>query len=101
MPQTPFGERKLATPATRLKDTTAESPVRQDGPGPDIFWASLTMEELARAQNVRPMTEVQALFGTWPGDEDDGFEAAVDELRYPVGANSCPVDRQMRKSYGS
>ena len=101
MPQTPVGERKLATPATRLQDTSAESPVRQDGPVPDIFWASPTLEELAHAQNVKPMTDVQALFGTWPGDEDDGFEVAVDELRHSASTISCPADRQMRKFYVS
>ena len=77
MSQTPIGEREQATPATRLQDTSAKSPVRQDGPDPDIFWDSPTLEELAHAQKVQPMTDVQALFGTWPGDEDDGFEEAV------------------------
>ncbi len=48
------------------------------------FWESPTLEQLARAQNVQPMTDVKSLFGTWPGDEDDGFEATVDELRHPA-----------------
>ena len=26
---------------------------------------------------------VQALFGTWPGEDDDGFEASIHELRHP------------------
>ena len=55
------------------------------------------MEELARAQNVQPMTDVQALFGTWPGDEDDGILKAIDELRHPSSMNNRPGDRQMRK----
>ena len=29
------------------------------------------------------MADVRALFGTWPGEENDGFEAAIDELRHP------------------
>ena len=47
------------------------------------FWESPTLEELARSQNVQPMADVRALFGTWPGEENDGFEAAIDELRHP------------------
>ncbi|MFH0983400.1 MAG: hypothetical protein V2A79_17925 [Planctomycetota bacterium] len=47
------------------------------------FWDSPTLEELARSQDVQPMADVRALFGTWPGEDDDGFEAAIDELRHP------------------
>ena len=47
------------------------------------FWESPTLEQLAHSQNVRPMADVHSLFGTWPGEEDDGFEAAIDELRHP------------------
>lgn len=47
------------------------------------FWESRTLAELARAQEVRPMPDVRALFGTWPGEADDGFEAAIDPLRQP------------------
>ena len=97
MSQTPIGEREQATPATRIQDTSAESPVRQDGPVSGIFWESPTLEELARAQNVQPMTDVQALFGMWPGEEDDGFEETIDELRHPAGTNDWPGDRHMRK----
>ncbi|OGR08442.1 MAG: hypothetical protein A2511_13150 [Deltaproteobacteria bacterium RIFOXYD12_FULL_50_9] len=46
------------------------------------FWESPTLAELALSQNVNPMADVRALFGTWPGEVDDGFEAAVDELRH-------------------
>ncbi|MCY4409088.1 MAG: hypothetical protein OXC27_01395 [Caldilineaceae bacterium] len=88
MPQTPVGEREQATPATRIEDTSSESPVRQEGPVIGIFWESPALEELARAQNVQPLTDVQVLFGTWPGDEDDGFEEAVYNLRHAVSANS-------------
>ena len=45
------------------------------------FWKSPTIQELARTQNVQPMADVRVLFGTWPDDEDDGFEAAIDQLR--------------------
>ncbi len=46
------------------------------------FWESRTLEELARAQNVKPIADVRALFGTWPGEINDGFEAAIEELRH-------------------
>ena len=87
MPQTPVGKREQATPATQVEAHSSESPVRQEGPGTDIFWESPALEELARAQNVKPLTDVQVLFGTWPGDEDDGFEEAIDDLRHAASAN--------------
>ena len=46
------------------------------------FWTSPTLEELARAQNVGPL-DARSLMGKWPGDDDDGFEDAIDELRHP------------------
>ncbi|MGI6353963.1 MAG: hypothetical protein GX937_03970 [Lentisphaerae bacterium] len=46
------------------------------------FWESPSLEELALRQNVQPLANVRALFGTWPGDDDDGFEASIDELRH-------------------
>jgi len=52
------------------------------------FWQSPTIEELARSQDVRPMADVRAMFGTWPGDENDGFEAAIEELRHPSAAGN-------------
>ena len=42
---------------------------------------SPTIDELARAQNVQPIANVSDLFGTWPGEENDGFEDDIDELR--------------------
>lgn len=87
MPQTPVGEKEQATPATRIQNTSSESPVRQEGPVTDIFWESPSLEELARAQNVQPLTDAQVLFGTWPGDEDDGFEEAVYDLRHTASTN--------------
>lgn len=46
------------------------------------FWESPSLDELAQAQNVGPMMDIRALFGTWPGEMDDGFEEAIDELRH-------------------
>lgn len=43
---------------------------------------SPTIEALAAAQNVAPISDATLLYGTWPGDPDDGFEEAVDELRH-------------------
>ncbi|MGK2915681.1 MAG: hypothetical protein ACSLE5_14755 [Porticoccaceae bacterium] len=51
------------------------------------FWESPSLDELAQAQNVDPMVDIRALFGTWPGEMDDGFEEAIDELRHSsIGA---------------
>lgn len=47
------------------------------------FWESPSLEELAKAQGVKPMEDVRDLFGTWPGEVDDGFEEWIDELRHP------------------
>jgi len=46
------------------------------------FWESPSLEELALSQNVKPLKDVQALYGTWPGEMDDGFESTIDELRH-------------------
>ena len=46
------------------------------------FWESRTLEEFVHMQNVEPMVDVRALFGTWPGEKNDGFEAAIEELRH-------------------
>jgi hypothetical protein len=47
------------------------------------FWESPTLDELAQSQHVQPMADVRTLFGTWPGEDDDGFEALIHELRHP------------------
>jgi len=47
------------------------------------FWESPTLEQLARSQNIGPIADVRAIFGTWPGEAADGFEAAVEKLRHP------------------
>ena len=48
------------------------------------FWESMTVEDLARLQNVGPIEDVSVLYGTWPGELDDGFEEAIDQLRHGV-----------------
>lgn len=49
---------------------------------PPSFWQSLSLDELARAQGVRAVADITELFGSWPGDADDGFEQVVRELRH-------------------
>ena len=68
----------------RLEDREGEAAdlLPQGTPLSRDFWDSPTLDELAQAQNVRPMTDVRALFGTWPGEMNDGFEEAIDELRH-------------------
>ena len=60
--------------------------------GPPVsrtFWESPSLEELARLQNVKPMEDVRSLSGMWPGAENDGFEAAIEELRHPDAKNTA------------
>ena len=68
----------------RLEDRADEATelLPQGTPIAHSFWDSPTLEELAQTQNVKPMADVRALFGTWPGEVDDGFEEAIDELRH-------------------
>ena len=47
------------------------------------FWESPSLEDLAHSQDVQPLADVRSLFGTWPGEEDDGFEESINELRHP------------------
>lgn len=63
------------------RDENHRSPA-SDAPISSDFWTSPTLDELAKAQNVGPL-DVSAIFGKWPGDADDGFEADIDELRHP------------------
>jgi len=64
------------------KETEATELLPQGTPVSRSFWESPSLEELAQAQNVKPLTDVRSLFGAWPGEVDDGFEEAIDELRH-------------------
>lgn len=68
----------------RLEDREDEAAdlLPQGTPISQSFWESPTLDELAKSQNVELMANVRALFGTWPGEENDGFEADIDELRH-------------------
>lgn len=69
----------------RLEDRSAENvnllPVGT--PISRSFWESPSLEELAESQHVSSVRDVEALYGTWPDDADDGFEESVHELRHP------------------
>ncbi len=39
------------------------------------------LDELAKSQKVKPITNVRKLFGTWPGKDDDKFEESVSKQR--------------------
>ncbi len=45
------------------------------------FWQAMSFDELAAAQGVRPLTHIDALVGSWPGEVNDGFEESVHNLR--------------------
>lgn len=64
-------------------DDTATDLLPQGTPLAPDFWESPTLDEWASSQSVQPTVSVRALFGTWPGEDNDGFEEAVDELRHP------------------
>jgi hypothetical protein len=68
----------------RMEDKEAEATelLPQGTPISRSFWESPSLEELALAQDVKPLTDVRSLFGTWPGEADDEFEEAIDELRH-------------------
>ena len=59
-----------------------DPPQPEQRTGTHTFWDSPTLEDLANTQCVEPVTNVEVLVGIWPGDKDDGFEAAIDELRH-------------------
>jgi hypothetical protein len=45
------------------------------------FWQPLSLDALAEAQGTKPIEDITVLFGTWPGEPDDGFEMMVEGLR--------------------
>ena len=61
----------------------------QGTPLPTDFWQALSLDTLAEIQGTVPMHDISTLFGTWPGELDDGFEALITDLRrrpFPVGS---------------
>lgn len=50
------------------------TPIESSRIGRQTFFESNSLEQLAAAQNVKPLDNPQALAGGWPEDEDlDGF----------------------------
>ncbi|MFW5640780.1 MAG: hypothetical protein ACOC0H_06425, partial [Thermodesulfobacteriota bacterium] len=45
------------------------------------FWESMTLDELAEAQNARPVTDAETLLSGWPGNPEDGFEEENHKIR--------------------
>lgn len=76
----------------RLEDRESEAVelLPQGTPVSLGFWDSPTLAELAESQHVQPLADAGALFGTWPGEDDDGFEASIDELRHPSATGGSP-----------
>jgi len=76
----------------RLEDRESEATdlLPKGTPISSDFWQSPSLEELAFSQGVQSMADVRALFGTWPDTQDDGFEAAIDELRHQSLAGGGP-----------
>jgi len=66
----------------RLEDREEGADLLPQGtPLPTDFWQSPTLDQLVELQGTRPLADVASLFGTWPGDPDDGFEEAIRILR--------------------
>jgi len=68
----------------RLEDKENEQAelLPQGTPLPTDFWQSPTLEQLAEAQDIRPIQDISALFGSWPGEIDDGFEESILDKRH-------------------
>jgi len=66
-----------------MKNPKPKAPADREPPHPGDFWQSPTLEELTRIQGVKPINDVRELYGTWPGEPDDGFEEMIDRSRHP------------------
>jgi len=76
-----FDEPVSLPEGVRVRVETLESSIGTDG-----FWTSLTVDELAVQQSVRPSASFAELLGGWPESElDDGFEEAVAHWRAQDG----------------
>ncbi len=58
---------------------------------PGNFWHAMSFEELAAAQGVGPLADIDQIIGTWPGDVNDGFEEAALKLRRPRSSGQLTV----------
>ncbi|MCX7048061.1 MAG: hypothetical protein NTX50_21560 [Candidatus Sumerlaeota bacterium] len=64
-----------------MQSDSQGAPEGQKEPAEASFWRHQTIEELAAKQRVNPVTDLKLLQGTWPGEDDDGFEEWIEELR--------------------
>lgn len=70
------------------KEDQATEILPSGAPLPGDFWYAMGFDELAAAQGVKPMNDIDSVIGTWPGDVNDGFEEAVHRLRQAdIGTN--------------
>ncbi len=53
-------------------------------PVPMDFWSNMSIEELAQVQGIKRITNIQSLYGTWPGEIEDEFEELIETLRVPT-----------------
>lgn len=72
---------RLADPTSGYQRVQERIQVPQGTSLPNDFWQALSLDELAESQAAVPLQDVTALFGTWPGDVDDGFEELIRYLR--------------------
>lgn len=63
------------------KEDQATEVLPSGAPLPGDFWQAMSFDELAAAQGVGPITNIDALVGTWPGEVNDGFEESIHKLR--------------------
>jgi hypothetical protein len=63
------------------REKVREDLLPQGAAVPPDFWENVSLDDLAESQATSPLKDVTLLFGTWPGDFDDGFEALIGDLR--------------------
>ncbi|MGH9793609.1 MAG: hypothetical protein ACRD5G_02450 [Candidatus Acidiferrales bacterium] len=68
---------RLRRHKARSKKTRANKAALPRGAGRDFF-LSLTLEQLAKAQGVKPLTDPSVLAGAWP--EDDDIDEFIEDL---------------------
>ncbi len=64
------------------KEDQATEFLPSGAPLPGDFWHAMSFDELATAQGVKPINDIDSVIGTWPGDVNDGFEEAVHRRRH-------------------
>ena len=65
----------------RLEEREQEDLLPPSTPPSIEFWQSPSLEELAQTQHVGPIQDIWKIWGTWPGEIDDGFEEEIERIR--------------------